>query len=172
MTALVFVDTNVLVYAQDARESAKQSAAAEWISRLWVDQTGRTSTQVLSEYYVTVTRKLDPGMKPANAWDDVQSLLAWRPQGIDAALLQRARDIEQRYRISWWDSLIVAAAQAQACSILLSEDLQDKSEFGGVTVRNPFKFSASEAISDYRTPALASSLRHPARGRPKRATRT
>jgi predicted nucleic acid-binding protein len=171
MTVLVFVDTNVLVYAQDARESVKQPMAANWISQLWITQTGRTSTQVLSEYYVTMTRKLDPGLKPADAWDDVQSLLAWRPQGIDVALLRRARDVEQRYRISWWDSLIVAAAQAQACSILLSEDLQDESEFGDVTVRNPFKHSASEAIPRYQTALLASSLHHPARGRPRRATR-
>ena len=122
MTVNVFVDTNVFVYARDAREQAKQPIAAEWLARLWEERSGRTSIQVLSEFYVTVTRKLDPGLKPVDAWSDVQSLLAWQPQAIDAPLLRRARDVESHYRMSWWDSLIIAAAQAQDCAILLSED--------------------------------------------------
>lgn len=110
MTAPVFVDANVLVYARDANEQAKQPRAAEWIARFWRERSGRTSTQVLSEYYVTVTRKVRPRVTPEDAWNDVKSFLAWRPQPIDEALLQRAREIEQRYRLSWWDSMVVAAA--------------------------------------------------------------
>jgi len=61
MTAPVFVETNVLVYARDAGSAAKQARAAAWLEILWREQVGRTSMQVLSEYYVTLTRKLDPG---------------------------------------------------------------------------------------------------------------
>jgi predicted nucleic acid-binding protein len=150
MTVTVFVDTNVFVYVRDAREKAKQQIAADWIARLWDSRSGRTSIQVLSEFYVTVTRKLDPGLKPADAWADVLSLLAWQPQAIDAALVRRARDIESHYRMSWWDSLIIAAAQAQDCAILLSEDLQNGGDFGGVTVRNPFEFRVSDIEAAYR----------------------
>ena len=67
MSALVFVDTNVFVYARDARETSKREMATQWIARLWQEQTGRTSAQVLSEYYVTFTRKLKPGIS-ARVW--------------------------------------------------------------------------------------------------------
>jgi len=168
MSELVFVDTNVFVYARDARESAKQPLAKAWLERLWRERTGRTSVQVLSEYYVTVTRKLKPGLAPASAWDDVRSLLSWRAQPIDAALMQRAREIEQRHRTGWWDSLIVAAAQLQNCAILLSEDLQDGGTYGGVTVRSPFASVLNEPAVAYSTRSVESRS-HPPRGRPKRA---
>ena len=88
MTAPVFVDTNVLVYARDAGEKRKQHLAASWLERLWRERSGRTSIQVLSEYYVTVTRKLNPSRKQVDAWDDVHAFLSWKPQSIDAALIQ------------------------------------------------------------------------------------
>ena len=98
MTAPVFVDTNVLLYWRDARHAAKQARATAWLEHLWREQTGRTSTQVLSEYYVNVTRKLQPGLAPDEAWDDVQALLAWEPQPIDGALLQRGRAVREGSR--------------------------------------------------------------------------
>ncbi|HEV2007975.1 MAG TPA: PIN domain-containing protein, partial [Burkholderiales bacterium] len=106
MIAPVFVDANVLVYARDAHEAVKQPRAADWMTRLWREQSGRTSMQVLSEYYVTVTRKLRPAVSTHDAWNDVKSLLSWQPQAVDGVLLQRAREIEQRYRLSWWDSMV------------------------------------------------------------------
>ena len=166
MTGRTFVDSNVLVYARDTRDRAKQARAADWLAMLWRARTGRIGIQVLSEYYVTVTRKLHPGLSPTNAWDDVCDLFSWRPQSIDEALMRRGREIEQRHRLGWWDSLIVGAAQLQACALLLSEDLQDGGVYGGVTVRNPFTLPANEPIAAYL--AAASATRpHPPRGRPK-----
>lgn len=167
MTASVFVDTNVFVYARDAGEPGKQSAAAAWLEHLWRERMGRTSVQVLSEYYVTVTRKLDPGLPPVDAWDDVRALLAWRPWPVDAPLLERGREIGLRHRLGWWDSLIVAAAEAQGCSLLLSEDLQDGGVYAGVTVRSPFTLHAREPHAEYAAVAGPKS-RHPPRGRPRR----
>lgn len=167
MTAPAFVDTNVFLYWRDSRDSAKQSRAAAWLEHLWREQAGRTSTQVLSEYYVDVTRKLDPGLPADEAWDDVQALLAWEPQPIDGALLQRGRAVCSRYGLGWWDGLVVAAAQAQGCSLLLTEDLQDGAVYGGVTVRSPFSLSLGEAAATYA--AAPSAARRPrGRGRPKR----
>ena len=124
--------------------------------------------QVLSEYYVNVTRKLDPGLEPEEAWDEVEALMAWRPQPIDAGLMRRGREIERRYRLSWWDSLVVGAAQLQECALLLTEDLQDGAMYGEVAVRNPFKLDVGEALATYSAlPAAVS--RHTARGRPKQA---
>jgi predicted nucleic acid-binding protein len=170
MTALVFVDTNVLLYARDAGEPAKQPRAAAWLERLWREQLGRTSVQVLSEYYVNVTRKLSPGLSPEDAWEDVRALLTWHPQVADESLLIRGREIERRFRLSWWDSLIVAAAQLQGCAVLLTEDLQDGAVFESLTVRSPFTLRAEEGSAAY-TLAPGALRAHPARGRPRGARR-
>jgi len=166
MTAPVFVDTNVFVYARDAGETAKQPRALAWLEHLWREQSGRTSVQVLSEYYVNVTRKLSPGLTSEEAWDDVEALLTWHPQPLDDVLLRRGREIQIRYQLSWWDSLVVGAAQLQGCAILLTEDLQDGAVFGGVAVRSPFTLALEEAAAMYaETPRVA--RRQPSRGRPK-----
>src|SRR5262245_49445828 len=111
MTEKAFVDTNVFVYAFDTAHRAKQATAAAMLDVLWREQSGRTSMQVLNELYVTLTRKLSRKIAPESAWDIVVSLAAWDPQPVDRELLVRWREIEQRYRLSWWDSLVVAAAQ-------------------------------------------------------------
>lgn len=167
MTAADFVDTNVFVHARDTSEPGKQPAAAQWVEQLWIDHRGRTGVQVLNEYYVTVTRKLRPGMSHDEAWADVRALLAWDPQPVDRDLVIRAHDIERQHNLSWWDAMIVAAAQQQNCALLLTEDLQDGWNCDGVTVCNPFKSQIKDKEGPYTvTPASAS--RHPGRGRPRR----
>jgi predicted nucleic acid-binding protein len=167
MIATVFVDTNVFVCARDAAAGPKQAMAAAWLEHLWRAEAGRTSAQVLSEYFITVTRKLSPGMSADQAWEDVVSLLTWNPQAMDAALLQRGREIGKSHRLSWWDSLVVAAAQLQDCALLLSEDLPE-GQYGGVTVHSPFTLGVNESAALYASqPTVAS--RHPPRGRPRRA---
>ena len=163
MTAPVFVDTNVFLYARDSRDAPKQRAATEWLGMLWEDRSGRTSVQVLSEYYVNATRKLARD----EAWDDIHALLSWEPQQIDQALLLRGREVQLRYQVSWWDALIVAAAQVQGCGLLLTEDLQDHAVYGGVTVRSPFTLCVGDASTSYvDVPTPPSRHRRP--GRPKR----
>jgi len=134
----VFVDANVLVYARDASHAAKQQAAANWIDFLWRSGDGRLSTQVLSEFYVAVTRRLDPGMTVADARADVRDLLAWRPVPITGELLTEAWHVQDRFHFAYWDALIVAAARGAECNRLLSEDLQDGQDLDGVSVVNPF----------------------------------
>jgi len=168
MTGRVFVDANVFLYAHDPSEPAKAPRAKAWLERVWRDRAGRTSFQVLSEYYVNATRKLRPGLSPEQAWQDVTTYFAWGPQPIDEALLRRAREIEQRWRLSWWDSMVVAAAQLQDCALLLTEDLQDGAVFGSVTVRNPFTLDVREAAGLYADTSPAW-RQHPPRGRPRRA---
>jgi predicted nucleic acid-binding protein len=126
---------------------------------------GRTSTQAISEFYAVATKKL--GFPAERAWQYAERYFAWGPLAIDEALLRRAREIEQRYRLSWWDSMIVAAAQLQDCAVLLTEDLQDGAAFGSVTVRNPFLLEVREAAATYTVTPLAAS-RHRQRGRPRR----
>lgn len=151
MTGPCFVDANVFIYADDPRDSRKQALAGEWLEILWDEGTGRTSTQVLSEYFVTVTRKLPVRIPADDAWHYLQGLEVWNPLPIDFSLLRRAYDIQRRYGLHWWDSLIVAAAQAQHCVLLLTEDLQDGAVYGSVTVRDPFRLSVAEALATYGT---------------------
>lgn len=145
MTVPVFVDTNVLVYARDSSSQVKQARARAWMRYLWERRTGRLSSQVLQEYYVTVTAKLRPGLEPEIARSDVRTLLAWNPLGVDGEMIEDAWLVQDRYGLSWWDGLIVAAARTGGCGILLSEDLGDGQDYGGTTVVNPFRVAPEEA---------------------------
>ncbi len=164
----VFVDTNVLVYVRDARDPLKQRRAADWHDYLWHEQLGRTSMQVLSELHVTLRRLAGPKADLDDIWERVAHYLAWKPQAVDASLMRLSREIESRWRLSWWDSMIVAAAQLQGCPTLLTEDLQDGAVYGSVTVRSPFTLSLqAPRAAGYAVPALNAGLRrHRPAGRP------
>jgi predicted nucleic acid-binding protein len=141
MAAEIFADTNVLVYGRDTAEPDKHRRTSAWMDHLWTTRRGRISYQVLQEFYVTVTERLDPGLDKAAARRDVLSLVSWRPVPIDGGVLEAAWAVQGRYRVSWWDALIVAAAQVAGCAYLLTEDLQDDQGFGAVRVVNPFRVS-------------------------------
>ena len=138
MTALYFVDTNLLVYGRDASEPEKQPVADAWLERLWRSHTGRLSMQVLQEYYQVVTRRLSPGLDPRIARDDIRDLLKWQPVPMDQQVLERAWAVEEAFGFSWWDALIVGAAHCAGCDYLLTEDLQDGQNLEGLTVIDPF----------------------------------
>jgi predicted nucleic acid-binding protein len=146
MTDPVFVDTNVLVYARDASEPEKQPAASLWLERLWRNRSGRVSAQVLSEYYVTVTHKLDPGMPTEAARRDVRNFMAWDPLPIGPTLIEHAWSLQDRFSLPYWDALIVAAAQIVDCDLLLSEDLQDGQRLDGVTIVCPFRHAPDAVL--------------------------
>lgn len=138
MTARYFVDTNVLVYARDTRHADKHERALAWLERLWRTRNGCLSYQVLQEYYQVVTRRLEPGIEPGEAQADIRDLLAWQPVAVDLSVLERAWSVEERYRFSWWDALIVGAALQAGCDYLLTEDLQHGQELSGLLVQDPF----------------------------------
>jgi predicted nucleic acid-binding protein len=139
MTAPIFVDTNILVYAKDLGAGEKQVRAAEWMALAWQTERGRLSIQVLQEFYVTLTRKLRPGLTPDEARVEVRALLPWQPIEIGPGLLESGWALQDRFQLSWWDALIVAAAHATRCRYLLTEDLQDGQDLDGLLVVNPFR---------------------------------
>lgn len=139
MTAPIFVDTNILVYAKDLGAGKKQVRAAEWMALAWQTGRGRLSVQVLQEFYVTLTRKLRPGLTPDEARVEVRALLPWQPIEIGQGLLESGWALQDRFQLSWWDALIVAAAHATRCRYLLTEDLQDGQDLDGLLVVNPFR---------------------------------
>ena len=135
---LVFVDTNVLIYALDPRDARKQAAAQAWLTRCWNERSGRISVQVLNEFYVNVVRVLGVEFR-ARARREVQGLYSWAPWAVDTAALEAAWSLADDYSISHWDALIVASAIQQGCETLLSEDMQHRQVIEGVTIVNPFK---------------------------------
>lgn len=134
----VFVDTNVLVYLRDSRDPERQRRAAEWLGYLWESRLGRVSVQVLHEYYVTVTAKLDPGLPTEEAREDILALGSWSPLTLTIELAEKAWDAQARWGFSFWDSLIVASAQTQRCGTLLTEDLSHGQDLNGLRVVSPF----------------------------------
>lgn len=141
-----FVDTNVLVYFRDDTEPDKQQAASEWLAFLWRERNGRISYQVLQEYYITVTQKLKPGLPKQEAREEIRAMTKWQPLSVSESLMEAAWVVQDRYHFSWWDSLIVSAAQLLECEYLLTEDLQDDQEIEGVTVINPFSRTVGQVF--------------------------
>jgi len=144
---LVFVDTNVLISAEDGAEADKQHSALAWIERLWRARSGRLSTQVLNEFYVNVTRKLKPAMPQGDARARVRRYAAgWNPWQIDHATVETAWAMEARHGLQYWDCLVLAAAQHSGCTLVLSEDMQHEGRYGAVQVINPFLASIDEVL--------------------------
>ncbi len=134
--SLVFVDSNVLLYALDNSDSGKQNAAWKWRTELWKSHRGRISFQVLGEFYINAVRKLNASVDDARA--EVRDLLAWKPVITDAVVLEQGWKIQDHYRLSYWDALIVAAAKEASCRYLLTEDLQVGQKLDGVEIISPF----------------------------------
>jgi predicted nucleic acid-binding protein len=137
MTDPVFVDSNVLIYAIDEANQKKHAAAKLWRAELWKSRRGRVSFQVLQEFYANVDRKWPAAREQVQA--EIRNLLTWRPVIIDAEIVEGAWRIQDRYKISFWDGLIVSAAKAASCHYLLTEDLQADQDLDGVVVVNPFR---------------------------------
>ncbi|QXD25867.1 PIN domain-containing protein [Opitutia bacterium ISCC 51] len=138
MTDRVFVDTNILVYSKDLGAGSKHEKANELVHKCWGNRSGVISIQVLNEYFVTVTRKLKPGLDPQVAWRDISLLRTWQLIQLDWMLLDRAHDIFSDHSVSCWDAQTVAAAQVADCKFLYTEDLNHGEKFGKLVVQNPF----------------------------------
>ena len=138
----VFVDTNVLLYADDGRDQDKRTTARQWLSSLWQQRLGRLSTQVLNEYYANATRKL--GMPQGDARAKVRRFQLWQPWQIDHQTVETAWGFEARFGTSYPDSLIIAAASQSGCAFVLTEDLQHNQQMDAVKIINPFRMVPSE----------------------------
>lgn len=136
MTDKVFVDTNVFVYLFDRDARVKRARAAALVEE--EAEAIVISTQVLQEFYVTVTRKLGKPLPEPEAGAAVRRLAALSVVDTDVDLVLAAVTSSRRHRISYWDALIVEAALRGECRRLLTEDLQHGRRFGDLTVENPF----------------------------------
>ncbi len=138
MTGSIFVDTNVLVYAHDVDAGAKHVRARAIVRELWDAGNAVVSTQVLQELHRNVTRKIPTRVPLQAARDLVRAYATWRLERIDLPHILRASEIEERFQLSFWDALIMAAAASAGADRILSEDLSHGQRIDGVTVENPF----------------------------------
>ena len=133
-----FVDTNVLVYAEQPGAGDKHRVARDLLRDIWDRRDGALSAQVLQEFFVTVTRKILAPYSPDAARRILSSYLAWKVIAADGELVLDAIDIQVEAKLSYWDAAIVAAAMRAGARELLTEDLNDSQVIRGVRVRNPF----------------------------------
>lgn len=132
----IFLDTNVFVYAFDRSEPTKREVAQMLLEDPHADYV--TSAQVLSEFYVTTTRKLDPPLGHADAKQALEGISKLPVVAIDDRLVMAAAETVVTDSLSLWDAQVVQAAARAGCEEILTEDLNEGQTVAGVTVRNPF----------------------------------
>ncbi len=133
----IFIDTNILVYAYDADAGTKHLKAQMVLRDCWETESGAISTQVLQEFYVTVTRKLSKTVSPQAAREVIQTYRAWPIYQPTIEDVISASELEELHHLSFWDALIVIAAQMSGATTLMSEDLQDGRQIGSLKIINP-----------------------------------
>ncbi|HUI80260.1 MAG TPA: PIN domain-containing protein [Bryobacteraceae bacterium] len=137
-----FVDSNLLLYYIDPVEPQKRARAADWLEALWMAGAGRLSWQVLHEFYWNSVKKMR--LSPARGREIVEDLSHWKPVDTSLGLVQQAWQWMDVAQLSYWDALILAAAERSGARYLLSEDFQGGRDYAGVHVLNPFDHSPSE----------------------------
>ena len=126
------------MYAHDLNAGEKRRGAAAQLERLWDEQAGTLSVQVLQEFFVSATRKIAKPVATAQAREVLRLYRAWVRQDTPADTVLRATEIAELARLSFWDGLIVAAAEEAGCEKLLSEDMGHGQQVAGVRIVNPF----------------------------------
>ena len=137
-----FIDTNILMYAHDRSAGVKHRLAVSLLERLWESGQGVLSTQVLQELCINLRRKVSPPLPFNHVRQLISDYSTWEVAINNSESVLQALDIEARYKISFWDALIVHAASHSGASILYSEDLAAGQNYGGIRVVNPFAVSA------------------------------
>ncbi len=133
-----FVDTNILLYAHDQDAGSKQSVAAALLTTLWETRNGILSTQVLQEFLVNAIRKLKQPLALPQARDIVRTYGIWVVRDSGVAEVLRATELMQLSGFNFWDSLILASAEAAGAEVLFSEDMQHGQKIAGIEILNPF----------------------------------
>ncbi len=141
-----FVDTNILVYAENRDAGRKHTLAKELVTDLWHSGDGVLSIQVLQEFFVNVTRKVPRPLTPDDALAMVEQYLTWRVVENTGDLLLAGIRLASTLKVSFWDALMIQAARAARCDRLWTEDLNHGQRIGDLVILNPFLPSDSQAI--------------------------
>lgn len=134
----VFLDTNIIVYAHNRSSGNKNAIAKEILDYLWESKKGVISVQVLQEFFVCVTEKIINPLQIKNARMILEYLSSWDVVVNDKYITLKAIDLQEKYRFSFWDSLVIQAAIQSQARVLLSEDLPDGQNVKDLKILNPF----------------------------------
>ena len=140
-----FVDTNILLYAHDRSAGPKHQRARRLLEQLWQSGEGVLSTQVLQEFCLNLRRKVTPALSATEVHNLIEDYLAWEIVTNSPESTLRALEVETRYQTSFWDALILHAAETAGAEVLYSEDLAHGQSYGSVKVVNPL-LDASPAV--------------------------
>lgn len=144
MNDSVFVDTNILIYAYDLDAGAKHNVASEIVRNLWLSRRGVISTQILQEFYVTVTKKISSPLTPSRARGVIKTYESWHLQINDLGTIMLGSELQERYTLSFWDGMVLAAARQAGARVLLTEDLNSGQVVEGIEINNPFATTKKE----------------------------
>lgn len=138
MSDNIFLDTNILVYAHDLDAGNKHDVASKIIYQLWESKNGVLSTQVLQEFYVTLTKKMPRPLNRVATRKILKEYFSWQVVINDPQIIFQASEIEEDYKISFWDALIVSAAYSKNVATIVTEDLNHGQYIEGIFIQNPF----------------------------------
>ncbi len=139
---VIFADTHVLLAADDAFDLHRQSQARAWLQVLWKSRTGRVSTQVLADYYVTVTQKF--GMSAGDARAKLRRFQLWQPWQVDHRTVETAWGVEARFGLPYGDALMVACAAQAGAQYVLTPTLEHDLQIDGVCIVDPYRLTPAD----------------------------
>jgi predicted nucleic acid-binding protein len=137
MAERYFLDTNILVYAHDRSAGYKHERARGLVEQLWATSEGVLSTQVLQELCINLRRKMANPFSLEEVREIIQDYLRWQIVVNTPESVVQALEMETRHKISFWDALILQAADSAGATVLYSEDFAAGQSYGGVQVVNP-----------------------------------
>ncbi len=146
MSEKYFVDTNILVYAHDRTAGYKRDRSKALVEELWISGQGVLSTQVLQELCINLRRKISHPLPSDEVVSLIQDYLNWEVVTNNPESVLRALEIEQRYKTSFWDALILQAVERSGAGTLYSEDFASGQAYGAVKVVNPLSGVAAKRV--------------------------
>ena len=139
MADRILIDTNILLYAYDRAETVKQPKALAVLDRLVTWRIGILTPQVLAEFFVNATRKLDPPLTVEDAYERIQNyLMSWEEIDVTGSIVLEAARGVRTYKMSYWDAQIWASARLYQIPVIFSEDFDVGAVVEGVRFVNPF----------------------------------
>lgn len=140
---LQFIDTNILVYAYDSSAEKRHELAQRLLAELWQKGQGCLSIQTLQEFFVTITRKVAKPMSTEQAAQIISDFGHWRVHSPTVEDVLAAIALQERYRLSFWDAMVLTSAERLECAVVWSEDLNPGQSYTTVKVFNPFVSATS-----------------------------
>jgi len=134
----VFLDTNIIIYAYDLSHKEKHGKALEIIEALWTSGLGVVSTQVLQEFFYSVTKMIPRPLDVKAVLEIIKDFLKWEVVVNNGDSIIEAIEIYQKYKYSFWDSLIITSAIRGGANLLISEDFSHGQIIKGIKITNPF----------------------------------